>query len=208
MSVAEQQFIEELSESLSNCSNKQEILKEYEMHLYEIANEDNSEIPYQQLKERLGSPQEIASMWHHETAITPNRTQWLFVTFNICLFVGGSLLTWSYNVFDWTFIEVIWGRLTHIASIIIIVYFFFWALLGYEIGKEFGPKGRKLLRKTFVYCVAPNLILMALTIFQVIPYQWFQPLLSIPFIISCIVFTGLLYPVSWIGYHWGKKASI
>ncbi|MRH44179.1 hypothetical protein GH741_16170 [Aquibacillus halophilus] len=127
---------------------------------------------------------------------------------NICLFLGGILLTLTYHVFHWGWIDFIWERVTEIPSIIIMVYFLFWGLLGYEIGKEFGPRGRKLLQKTFFFCVAPNIILMALTIFRLIPYQWFQPLLSFPFIISCVIFTGLLYPVSWLGYHWGKKASV
>ncbi|WP_170287652.1 HAAS signaling domain-containing protein [Aquibacillus halophilus] len=66
MKIAEKQFIEELSKSLPNSSNKQEILKEYEMHLYEMAREGNCEDDltyYNQLKDRLGTPQEIANIW-------------------------------------------------------------------------------------------------------------------------------------------------
>lgn len=211
MNGAEQRFLEELDETLDDCPNKSEILKEYEMHLYEMGQEDaavDKQTHYQKLKQRLGSPQEIAKIWRQETTITPNRMQWLFVSFNICLFVGGGVLTLGYNLFDWNWLEVIWTRLTGVSSAIIVVYFVFWGLLGYEIGKEFGHRGRTLLRKTFLFCVAPNLILMALTVFRLIPYQWFQPLLSIPFIISCIVFTSFLYPVSLIGYRWGKRASV
>lgn len=81
----------------------------------------------------------------------------------------------------------------------------FWALLGYEIGKGFGHNGRVLLNKTFLLSLIPNLILMVLTVFQIIPHSWFAPLLTKTFIIACIIFTIILYPISWIGYRWGEK---
>ncbi|MFZ3578358.1 hypothetical protein [Virgibacillus sp. DJP39] len=87
-------------------------------------------------------------------------------------------------------------------------YILFWSLIGYEIGREFGHGGHKLLRKTFVISIVPNLVLMYLTIFKLIPLEWFQPLLSVPFIAACVITTGFLYPVSWIGYQWGRKASV
>ncbi|MDL4842863.1 HAAS signaling domain-containing protein [Aquibacillus rhizosphaerae] len=208
---AEQHFLEQLDQSLGPFPNKQEIISEYEIHLYEIFNEieiqDETEA-YETIEKRLGTPKEIAKMWMQEVRITPKKTQWIFVTFNLCLFVGGGLLTVGYNLFDWNWIDFTWRQLTAIPSIIIMLYLVFWGLLGYEIGKEFGHRGRKLLRNTFLICIAPNVLLANVTVFQLIPSQWFQPLLSVPFILVCIGFTALLYPISWMGYQWGKKASV
>lgn len=213
MTAAEKKFIHELDGALGDFPDKQEILLEYEMHLYQLANEESldgdGEVDnYQTFTERLGTPEDIAGLWKQETAITPKRTQWLFVTFNVCLFIVGSILTFGYNWFQWEWLNAVWRGLAEVSTFILVIYFFFWGLLGYEIGKEFGFRGKKLLTKTFFFSIIPNLILMYLTVFEFIPYKWFQPLLNWQFIMVCIVGTAILYPVSWIGYRWGKKESI
>ncbi|WP_407271669.1 hypothetical protein [Radiobacillus sp. PE A8.2] len=211
MSLAENRFLEELDQELGNYPNKQEILSDYQLHIYEITQEQLLSDDHEQyiaFQQRLGSPSDIAKLWKQEANVTPGKMQTLFVAFNICLFAGGGLLTWAYHALHWSWLVFLWRNLTRIPSIIILVYFVFWGLLGYEIGKEFGPRGKKILRNTFIICVVPNLILMYLIVFRLIPYEWFQPLLSFPFIISCIGFTVLLYPVSWIGYRWGRRDSV
>ncbi|WP_138419739.1 HAAS signaling domain-containing protein [Aquibacillus sediminis] len=211
MSVAEHDFLKQLDQSLGNYPNKQEILMEYETHVHEISLEigkQDDSVKYKQIEQRLGSPEEIAKVWSQEVSITPKRTQWLFVGFNVCLFIGGAVLTFLYNYFNWSWVEIIWVNMTDIPNLIIMVYFVFWGLLGYEIGKEFGSQGKRFLRKTFFISIIPNLVLMNLTVFQLIPTSWFQPLLSIPFILACIVCTAFLYPVCLLGYRWGKKLSV
>ena len=136
------------------------------------------------------------------------KTQWVFILANLIFFVGGTILTLVHNLFDFPFIDMAWKSLTSIPAVIILLYLFFWALLGYEIGKGFGHKGRRLMKKTFILSILPNIILMNLTLFKLIPHDWFQPLLSPAFIFICILFTALLYPICWVGYRWGKKASI
>ncbi|SET01557.1 hypothetical protein SAMN05216389_104174 [Oceanobacillus limi] len=203
-------FLQELAEEIGDHPDKSSILEEYHAHIWEMKKEASfsEDELYDQVVDRLGTPKEIASMWKQESRITPQKTQWLFVLLNLTLFIGGAVLTLSYNVLDWTWIEVLWAELTDISIIIMLVYILFWGLLGYEIGREFGHRGRKLLRKTFFVSVIPNLVLMYLIIFKLIPHEWFQPLINVPFMIACIVLTALLYPVSWLGYRWGRKASV
>lgn len=210
MTVGEQRFLQELDKEIGKHPDKKNIMTDYELHVYELLNEASVEESnvYTELVSRLGSPTEIAQLWQQEKAITPRKTQWLFVIINILLFVGGIVLTVSYNMFQWEWVELLWKGLTEATTIIIVVYILFWGLLGYEIGKEFGDGGRKLLRKTFLLSIIPNLVLMYLTIFKLIPYEWFQPLLSVPFILICIAGTGFLYPVSWLGFKWGRKVSV
>lgn len=210
MNEVNQQFFQELDREIGQHPDKQKIMADYELHVYELVQEESVDTNhmYDEIVSRLGSPHEIARIWKQDATITPRKTQWLFVLVNSGFFVGGSLLTLSYNVFQWSWIDLIWVRLTGIPAIIMIAYILFWGLLGYEIGKEFGHGGRKLLRKTFIFSVVPNLVLMYLTIFRVIPNEWFQPLLSVPFIVACIISTGILYPVSWLGYRWGRKVSV
>ncbi|MFJ7727607.1 HAAS signaling domain-containing protein [Neobacillus sp. NPDC097160] len=205
-------FLEELAKGLGNHQDKEEILLEYEAHIDEILSESydcfNEDEVMTRIVSRLGSPEEITELWREELSVTPSNMKWLFILLNILFFGGGSLLTLAHNLFQWEWIASIWSYLTAIPTLIAFLYMFFWALLGYEIGRGFGHGGRRLLRKTFLLSLIPNLILMFLTVFHIIPHSWFAPLLTKTFIIACIIFTIFLYPISWIGYRWGRKASI
>ncbi|MGZ4159717.1 MAG: HAAS signaling domain-containing protein [Neobacillus sp.] len=205
-------FLKELAIALGNLQDNENIIREYETHIDEILIESfdcqDDQAIYDRLISRLGSPEEIAEMWQEELSVTPSNMKWLFILLNVLFFGGGSLLTLAHNLYKWEWLSKIWSHLTAIPTLIAFLYLFFWALLGYEIGKGFGHGGRSLLKKTFLLSLIPNLLLMFLTIFRIIPHIWFDPLLTKPFIVTCIIFTISLYPVCWIGYRWGKKASI
>ncbi|MFP7296422.1 HAAS signaling domain-containing protein [Neobacillus niacini] len=205
-------FLELLEKGLGEHQDKKNILMEYEVHIDEILFEscdcsDEKEL-MERLISRLGNPEEIAAMWKEELSVTPSNMKWLFILMNIFFFGGGSLLTLFHNLFNWKWLSIIWSHLTAIPVLIAFIYMFFWALLGYEIGKGFGHGGKKLLRRTFLLSLIPNLLLMVLTVFEIIPHSWFEPLLTNTFIIACIILTIILYPISWLGYVWGKKVSV
>jgi len=208
--IASGRFFIELDKEIGNHPEKENILIEYEMHVHELLQDVqvDEEERYDFLVDRLGTPQELAEMWKQEIAITPKKTQWLFVLLNIAIFIGGILLTMSYNAFDWNWVEQLWVALMDARFLIILVYMLFWALLGYEIGKEFGHGGYKLLRKTFTLSIIPNILLMYLIVFKFIPQMWFGSFLNVRFMILCIICTALLYPISWIGFRWGRKSSV
>lgn len=205
-------FLEELAKGLRNQPDMENIIREYESHIDEILIESfdcqDENAVMERLIDRLGSPEEIAEAWKEELSVTPSNMKWLFILLNVLFFGGGSILTLAHNLYQWEWLSTIWNYLTAIPTLIAFLYLFFWALLGYEIGKGFGHGGRELLRKTFLLSLIPNLLLMFLTVFHIIPHSWFAPLLTKTFIIACIIFTIILYPVSWIGYRWGRKASI
>ncbi|WP_342430759.1 hypothetical protein [Neobacillus sp. FSL H8-0543] len=205
-------FLEELAKGLGTHQDSENILREYATHIDEILIEsldcENEEAVMERIVARLGSPKEISDMWQEELSVTPSNMKWLFILLNIFFFGGGSLLTLVHNLYEWKWVSLVWSHLTAIPTLIAILYLFFWALLGYEIGKGFGHGGRTLLKKTFFLSLIPNILLMVLTVFEIIPHSWFAPLLTKTFIIACIIFTIILYPISVIGYRWGKKASI
>ncbi|WP_458413318.1 HAAS signaling domain-containing protein [Schinkia sp. CFF1] len=205
-------FLTDLSRSLGNHPEKESIVKEYDAHLDELLVEfynieDQSEARAQVYK-RFGTPDEIAAIWKEELSVTPSRMKWLFITVNILFFGGGAVLTLAHNLLDWVWLKSLWNQLTSIPIIIALIYMVFWALLGYEIGRGFGHKGKKVLKRTFLLALLPNLTLMFLTVFKFIPREWFHPLLTETFIGLCILLTLLLYPVCLLSYRWGKKASV
>ncbi len=212
MEQLKNEFLTELSKRLGNHEEKESILQEYEAHLDELLitlfKLDDEAAIREEIYKRFGNPEEIAEMWREELSVTPSNMKWLFIAVNILFFGGGAVLTLAHNLFDWGWLAKLWNYLTSIPILIAMIYLFFWALLGYEIGRGFGHRGKRILKKTFLLALIPNLTLMFLTVFRIIPREWFDPLLSEAFIVICILFTVLLYPVCLISYKWGKKASI
>lgn len=213
MMGAKEEYLKRLEKGLKRHPNVVEILEEYRQHIDDIRMDldepPSNEVAWMAiLIERLGSPEEIIPMWMEEAEVTPEKTKWIFFLINSCFFITGSLFTLMYNLLEWDWLNLLWGRLTSIPFVLIFAYLVFWVLLGYEIGKEFGYGGKRLLRKTFFISLIPNITLMYLTLFHIISFKWFEPLLSAPFIGTCVAFTFILYPVSWIGYRWGKRASL
>ncbi|MBB6445326.1 hypothetical protein [Bacillus benzoevorans] len=206
------EFLGELSQFLEDHQEKDVILQEYDAHLNELLAElhlEGAEADVRsQIYLRLGTPAEIADLWKEELSVTPSNMKWLFIAVNILLFTSGAILTLAHNLLDWDWLKELWDQLTSIPIVIAFIYMAFWALLGYEIGRGFGHKGKRILKRTFLLALIPNLTLMGLTVFQIIPHAWFYPLLTETFIVLCIVLTVLLYPLCLISYRWGKKASI
>ena len=104
--------------------------------------EDESEVR-DQIYSRFGTPEEIAAMWKEELSVTPSNMKWLFIAVKYPIFWWRQLaLTLAHNLFDWGWLTSLWVQLTSIPILIALIYLFFWALLGYEIGRGFGHKGR------------------------------------------------------------------
>ena len=205
-------FLADLAQGLGNHPEKDSILKEYSVHLDELLVDlyqidDESELRAH-VHSRFGTPEEIAAIWKEELSVTPSNMKWLFIALNILFFVVGGILTLAHNLLDWNWLNSLWANLTSFPIVIALVYMLFWALLGYEIGRGFGHKGKRLMTRTFILALIPNLTLMVLTVFRIIPHEWFSPLLKETFIALCILLTLLLYPVCLISYKWGKKASV
>jgi hypothetical protein len=206
------EFLRDLAKGLGDHQEKDSILAEYEGHLDELLLslcklEDEVQLRGH-IYSRFGTPEEIAAMWREELTVTPSNMKWLFIAVNILFFAGGGALTLAHNLLEWGWLNILWAKLTSFPVLIALIYMFFWALLGYEIGRGFGHKGKSLMKRTFILALIPNLTLMALTVLRIIPHEWFNPLLKETFIMLCIFLTLLLYPVCLISYRWGKKASV
>ncbi|ADU30563.1 HAAS signaling domain-containing protein [Evansella cellulosilytica] len=211
---SKQEYISILRKKLRRYRHSEEIVAEIEVHVHEMllefteGHKMSEADAMKKVIEKLGSPKEIAAMYHEELGVTESKTQWTFITVNLLFFIVGISLTAIYHLVSYSFATHIWSILTSIPFIIIVLYMFFWGLLGYEIGKEFAYKGKRLLKKTLYISLIPNLILMALVIFRIIPLGWFDPLLTGPFIILCIICTALVFPISYAGYRWGVMRSV
>ncbi|MFT8320454.1 MAG: hypothetical protein ABF649_06065 [Bacillus sp. (in: firmicutes)] len=214
MIASKQEYLVLLHKRLKHNDNQDEIVLEYDLHLSELLEDIYMEKQLEEKEamaivlERFGEPEEIAQLYAEEQTVTANKTKWIFFFGNLVFFTGGICLTIFYHYLSFPLIRKLWAFLVSIPFYLIVLYLFFWLLLGYEVGKEFGLGGKKLLKKTFYISLAPNLLLMMLVIFRIVPSTVFDPLLTPDFILICIVATFFLYPISILGFRFGTTRSI
>lgn len=204
MNEEAQRYINELQTELSDQKDYQAIVADYEAHIYEMLQHEH--IPpnevYETLVEQLGSPTAVAKIWRQETGITPRKTQWLFVLLNIAIFVGGTVLLICLHLFGWKWLIHVWDTVANIPIFIFGLYAIFWSLLGYEMGKEFGHRGKRLLQRTFVIAIIPNMLFMYIILSHLLQIKTLMM-----FMVICTL-TSMLYPVTFFGYYWGRKVSV
>jgi hypothetical protein len=198
-------FLQALELELPNSLDKKSIIQEYAVHIEEKVQEGLDE---HTVLEQLGTPEMIAAAYKESTVVSRNFVQRNFVFCNALFFIIGLLLTFCYHLFQDSIFTSAWQMLSDISFVIMICYTVFWLLLGYEIGKEYGLRGKKLLPQTVFVSAIPNVLLMLLTLFGIIPVLWFSPILTPSFAAICILMTALLYPISHLGYRLGVSRSI
>ncbi|WP_141430530.1 hypothetical protein [Bacillus sp. 03113] len=214
MIQSKQEYLFELKKNLKKHPNMEEITTEIDLHITEmlydlkIVEGLEEDAAINSIINKVGAPEKVAMLYQQEIIVTPARTQWTFILANILFFIGGIGLTIFYHTVSDPIVDHVWVFLTSIPSLIMMLYMIFWALLGYEIGKEFGLGGKGLLMKTFHLSLIPNLVLMSLVVLRIVPFHWFEPLLTPSFIVACIFCTILLYPISYLAFHWGTNRSI
>jgi hypothetical protein len=202
--ITKEDFLSELERLLPNTINKKEIVQEWENHI----NEALFEYPEAIVIKKLGNPADIACEYQ---SITPVQKSWIvpfYIGCNALFFIFGSLLTLAYHMTNHPIAKTVWLSLVQIAPAIMGGYLLFWVFLGFEIGRTYGVKGSKLLTKTVLLSMLPNVILMILTLYQWIPIDLFTPLLTPMFVVLCVLFTFLLYPICCLAYRAGISRSI
>ena len=209
-----EEYLKHLRNELKEHAQVEEICLEYELHISDMLEDiyikrgcpETEAMKF--VSERLGTPKDIAEMFQKVTSMTANKTKWIFFFANMFFFVGGISLTIFYHQLSIPTISKLWTFLTSIPFVLIMLYLAFWLLLGYEVGKEFGLGGQKVLTKTFLLSLVPNLLLMCLVVFRIVPVSIFAPLLTPEFILICIAFTVILYPICFLGFRFGTTRSV
>jgi hypothetical protein len=198
------EFLSQLEQLLPSSVNKKEIIREWELHIDEALEES----PEAHVIEKLGHPAFIAQEYRE---ITPVQKSWIvpfYIGCNALFFIFGSLLTLAYHMTDHLIAKFVWESLIQVAPVIIGGYLLFWVFLGFEIGRTYGVRGRKILTKTVLFSMLPNITLMVLTLYKWIPTDLFSPLLTPLFVLLCVIFTFLVYPICRLAYRVGISRSL
>ncbi len=202
-----EQFLETLKQALPNSVDKEEVIREYEIHIEE-KRIDMPHLTIDEIITQLGDPLDIAKQYEEVQPIAVRFVSRNFVFCNFMFFIIGSLLTVCYHLYEDSLLSEAWGLLAQIPLTIVIIYTVFWMMLGFEIGREYGLLGKQVFSKTVFISLIPNVLLMMMTLFHFIPTEWFQPILTPSFITICVIMTVLIYPISKLFYHIGVHRSV
>lgn len=129
----------------------------------------------------------------------------IFVLYNNLLFFIGVLITFGFHVFNLPVFRVIWSLVSQSNWTILFLYTSSWVVIGYQYGTQFGVRGKTLLTNTIQISIIPNLMLMLSILYGFVPIKWFDPILTTPFLVVCILATILFFPFSQMGYCIGKQ---
>lgn len=203
------EYIEQLRELLKDHSDRDAIVDEISVHINECLRQDGlSEQEAISLAiSQIGSPQQLAQGFIRSS--TPHTTaakKW-FIYMNFMFFLAGGFLAVGANVLQIDMLQWMWDMLSQSGWTILLAYTGYWAFLGFEMGKEYGVSGKKLLSRTIGIAVIPNFILMLATLFGVLPIGWFHTLLNSSFLIACLLATFCFFPISHMGYYVGVRKA-
>ncbi|MBM6619577.1 HAAS signaling domain-containing protein [Bacillus suaedaesalsae] len=204
--MTKENFLKELKAHLPYNVDKQDIIREWEMHIYDASKE--SECSEEEVIVSFGEPKEIAKAYGNNTPVQKNWVVPFYIGCNALFYIVGSLVTLAYHTTEHPIVESIWNTLIGYAPAIIGGYLLFWIFLGFEIGRTYGVRGSRVLSKTVLFCMLPNVILMVLTLYKWIPIELFESLLSPMFVLVCVILNFLLYPICRIAYRVGISRSL
>lgn len=213
MIKTKEMYIKQLEQRLRVHPNREEVMAELIVHIEEemadlLRNGMNEPEAVQVIIEQFGHPSELAAQFGKIAETTPVKTKIILVLSNHFLFLLGACLTLCYHLGSMPVLQTAWEMLAKSSLLILFIYTGFWLFIGYQIGKEFGAKGKKILFETMCYALIPNMVLMLGILYGVFPTQWFSPFLTQSFIVACLGVTLLFYPFSQFGYYFGRHQAV
>ncbi|MCI1589411.1 MULTISPECIES: permease prefix domain 1-containing protein [Heyndrickxia] len=199
-------YLKKLKQSLGNHPEKDLICREISSHIAEGIRERmlygiSEKEALDTILSDLGDPTELGQNYHLPVE-GQNKTT-MAILLNWCFFIGGILLTIMNQMFHFPGLHQAWIVLERISQYILLLYSVYWFFLGFTIGKVYGPKGKKCISQIVMRALIPNLLLMILVLSNMIPKEFYSPLLDPIFIILCMIATILFYPISRVAFNYG-----
>lgn len=91
---------------------------------------------------------------------------------------------------------------------VLLGYGLMWVLSGFMLGRKYGAHAEKRIHRMILPPLLPNYLFMLLVLFGILPSEWFDSLLSLPFVLMCIASTFLFSHLARLGCRWGRHASL
>ncbi|MFM1655327.1 permease prefix domain 1-containing protein [Brevibacillus sp. B_LB10_24] len=153
----------------------------------------------------LGSPLEVANGFRGIRPFSADYFSRAMLLQNGLLFLGGILVL---------AVQAVWGEknawplfslIAQYKTEILIGYATSWLAFGYCLGQRYGVTAERHMKKMVRLPLTLNYLFMFLVLLQVLPRDWFGPLLTTPFLIACAAATLLFSSLAGIGCRWGRQ---
>lgn len=206
MLIMKMEYLEKVKKALGSYQNSLEAYNEIFSHIEEAAKEKMltgicEHDAYKAVFHELGDPIELVRSFYPTSE--KSQKPIYFILLNWCFFFIGSFLTVGHRVFDFWLIHNTWMVLENLSLLLLLSYSFYWFYLGFVFGKQFGPKGKRIVNRMILWSLLPNFILMTLVLLNILPKDYFATLLSPMFLLLCVITTMLYYPISQLAYKFG-----
>jgi hypothetical protein len=153
----------------------------------------------------LGSPLEVANGFSGIRPFSAGCCSRALLIQNGLLFLGGILVLAGQAVWGEKNAWPLFSLIAQHKAEILIGYALYWLASGYFLGQRYGVTAERHVRKMVRLPLALNYLFMCLVLFQVLPRDWFGPLLTTPFLIACAVTTLLFSSLADLGCRWGRQ---
>ncbi|PKR83364.1 HAAS signaling domain-containing protein [Heyndrickxia camelliae] len=205
MKNLKQDYLHKLRLALHNHPEIEDILNEISTHMEDGIKDKmlvgkSEKAATEEVLFELGNPLVLGKNFMQPAR---SRTMIYLILLNWAFFVCGICLTLSHQLSDWAIVKDTWNYLSHKSNFILLLYSMYWVYVGYTIGKQYGPNGKKMVNKTMMWASIPNMLLMIITLFNVIPGEMFSPFLNPVFIAVCVLVTVLFFPLSKLAFKIG-----
>ncbi|OIJ15568.1 hypothetical protein BKP35_00810 [Anaerobacillus arseniciselenatis] len=203
------EYLVALQKNLKKHPGQEDILLEYESFIYDkLQDYMKSGYTKQQAEaivvQELPCPEDLAK--YYKSFIPPKFKQIMLFSFivNFIFFIIGGIITFLYHQFSNPTVIILWSYLIEMQWVILFLYSAFVVSIGFLIGKEFGSRFNRYIKKILFLTFSPNILFMIMVLYSWVPQKLFEPMLTPAFLMFCVILTLLYYPLSKVAYKIGQ----
>ncbi|CEH30887.1 hypothetical protein AM501_27975 [Aneurinibacillus migulanus] len=210
MNGTKEEFLSVLRAHLPKHVDADAIIEEFACHIDEACTarladteDESDEEALQYVLHQLGSPAAIASQYRGVSSFSFLKCHMLLICANSLFFLMGIWLLYDKESSSTAGEHIIWQVAVQYKEWMLLLYASFWLLAGLYLGRRYGFRIYKWIRTIMWKPLLLNYAFMLGVLFQIIPWQWFSGLLTIPFVFVCIVATLSFSRIAALGCRWG-----
>ncbi|ERI05453.1 hypothetical protein [Aneurinibacillus aneurinilyticus] len=186
------------------------VIEEFACHIDEACmarladtGDESGEEALQYVLHQLGSPVAIAARYSGMSSFSFRRCYMFLICANSLFFLTGIGLLYGKEGSSGTGEYIIWQAATQYKEWVLLLYASFWMFAGLYLGRRHGFRIYKRIRAIMWKPLLLNYAFMLGVLFQIVPWQWFSGLLTVPFVFVCIVATLSFPRIAALGCRWG-----
>ncbi len=205
-------YLEAVCRDLPKRVDRMAVKAELRAHIEEAAAEQSGDdlesgAALHAVLDRLGDPRKLARAYRIACPLPAALWSSILLLANVVCFAAGlALLRGLQDGFSpaaYGFHLLAAGK-----GWVLLGYSCMWLLSGFMLGRRYGMQAERRIGRMILPPLLPNYLFMLLVLFGIIPGQWFDSLLSLPFVFLCTASTLVFGWLARLGCRWGKRMAL